>query len=246
VVIFVFLSNFSLVKRKSAWMIVGMVAIALLPHLLWQIRHGFPTLQYHLVSRSDGFVPGNIWNYLYSQVLVAGPLVAPLVLYFSLSCKPSDLFDRSLKFTLVGFLVFFFVSSLRDHIEAHWTAAAFVPLIALAHTALSRHRKAAKWLTGLALPSLLLILFLRTIVAFDRIPDPIKRLDEFNGWRQWQDKRNSRRQRRPSEQIPVRRCTPITGILFQKNVFARKNQYTLWEFEDSLTGQPVMLVVRTG
>jgi hypothetical protein len=247
VVIFVFLSNLSLVKRKSAWLIVGLVTLVLLPHVLWQIRHGFPTLQYHLVSRSDGFVPGNIWNYLFSQVLVAGPLVAPLVLYFSLTFKPSGLFDRSLKFTLVGFLVFFFVSSFRDHIEAHWTAAAFVPMIVLAHTALSRQKKAAKWLTGLALPSLLLILFLRTIVAFDRIPDPLKRLDEFNGWRKWagriKETAGGRKVAFLNKYQFAAKYTFYTGDFSctVNDVFARKNQYTLWQFEDSLTGQPVML-----
>jgi len=219
----------------------------MVPHLLWQIRQGFPTLQYHLVSRSDGFVPGNVWNYLYSQVLVAGPLVAPLVLYFSLSFKPAGLFDRSLKFTLVGFLVFFFLSSFRDHIEPHWTAAAFVPMIVLAHTALSRHKKAAKWLTGLALPSLLLILFLRTIVAFDRIPDPLKRLDEFNGWRQWagriKETAGGRKVAFLNKYQFAAKYTFYTGDFScsVNDVFARKNQYTLWEFEDSLTGQPVML-----
>jgi hypothetical protein len=247
VVIFVFLSNLSLVKRKSAWLIVGMVALAMVPHLLWQIRQGFPTLQYHLVSRSDGFVPGNIMNYLYSQVLVAGPLVAPLVLYFSLSRKPSGLFDRSLKFTLAGFLVFFFVSSFRDHIEAHWTAAAFVPMIVLAHTALSRHKKAAKWLTGLALPSVLLILLLRTIVAFDRIPETLKRLDEFNGWRQWagriKETADGRKVAFLNKYQFAAKYTFYTGDFSctVNDVFARKNQYTLWEFEDSLTDQPVML-----
>lgn len=247
VVIFVFLSNLSLVKRKSAWMIVGMVTLVLLPHVIWQIRHGFPTLQYHLVSRSDGFVPGNIWNYLFSQVLVAGPLVAPLVLYFSLTFKTSGLFERSLKFTLVGFLVFFFMSSFRDHIEAHWTAAAFVPMIVLAHTALSRQKKAAKWLTGLALPSVLLILFLRTIVAFDGIPDSLKRLDEFNGWRKWagriKETAGGRKVAFLNKYQFAAKYTFYTGDFSctVNDVFARKNQYTLWEFEDSLTGQPVML-----
>jgi hypothetical protein len=247
VVIFVILSNLSLVKRKSAWMIVGMVALAMLPHLMWQIRHGFPTLQYHLISRSDGFVPDNIWNYLYSQVLVAGPLVAPLVLYFSLSYKPTGLFDRSLKFTLVGFLVFFFLSSFRDHIEAHWTAAAFVPMIVLAHTALSRHKKAAKWLTGLAISSLLLIFFLRAIVAFDRIPDTLKRLDEFNGWKQWacriKETAGGKKVAFLNKYQFAAKYTFYTGDFScsVNDVFARKNQYTLWESEDSLAGQPVML-----
>jgi hypothetical protein len=247
VVIFVFLSNLSLVKRKSAWMIVGMVTLAMMPHLMWQIRQGFPTLQFHLVSRSDGFVPDNIWNYLYSQVLVAGPLVAPLVLYFSLFFKPANLFDRSLKFTLVGFLVFFFISSFRDHIEAHWTAAAFVPMIVMAHTALSRHKKAAKWLTGLALPSVLLIFFLRSIVAFDGVPQSLKRLDEYNGWKQWanviKETAGGRKVAFLNKYQFAAKYTFYTGDFScsVNDVFARKNQYTLWEFEDSLAGQPVML-----
>ena len=247
VVIFVFLSNLSLVKRKSAWMIVGMVTLAMLPHLLWQFRHGFPTLQYHLVSRSDGLVPGNIWNYLYSQVLVAGPLVAPLVLYYSLSYKPAGLFDRSLKFTLVGFLIFFFLSSFRDHIEAHWTAAAFIPMIVMAHTALSRNKKAVKWITALAFPSMLLILLLRTMVAFDRIPGPLKRIDEYNGWKQWaegiKETAGHRKVAFLNKYQFAAKYTFYTGDFSctVNDVFARKNQYTLWEFEDSLTGQPVML-----
>jgi hypothetical protein len=228
-------------------MIVGIVTLAMIPHLLWQFRNGFPTLQYHLVSRSDGFDPGNIFNYLYSQVLIAGPLVAPLVLYFSLSCKPAGLFDRSLKFTLVGFLVFFFLSSFRDHIEAHWTAAAFVPMIVMAHTALSKNKKAAKWLTALALPSLLLILLLRTMVAFDRIPDPLKHLDQFNGWKQWAGKiketAGGKKVAFLNKYQFAAKYTFYTGDFScsVNEVFARKNQYTLWEFEDSLAGQPVML-----
>jgi hypothetical protein len=247
VVILVFLSNLSLVKRKSAWMIVGMVTLALLPHLVWQIRHGFPTLQYHLISRSEGFVPDNIWNYLYSQVLVAGPLVAPLVLYFSLAYKPAGLFERSLKYTMIGFLVFFFVSSFRDHIEAHWTAAAFVPMIAMAHTAISRHIKAVKWLSGLAIPSVLLIFFLRAIVAFNGIPASLKKLDEFNGWKQWareiKETACGRRVAFLNKYQFAAKYTFYTGDFScsVNDVFARKNQYTLWEFEDSLAGQPVML-----
>jgi len=246
VVVFVFLSNLSLVKRKSAWMIVGLVMLAMVPHLMWQIRHGFPTLQYHLVSRSDGFVPDNIWNYLYSQVLVAGPLVAPLVLYFSLSSKPAGLFDRSLRFTLAGFLVFFFLSSFRDHIEAHWTAAAFVPMIIMAHSALSRHKQAAKWLTALALPSILLILFLRTIIAFDMVPDSLKRLDEYNGWKQWagviKETAGGKNVAFLNKYQFAAKYTFYAGDFScsVSDVFARKNQYTLWEFEDSLAGQPVM------
>ena len=247
VVIFVLLSNFSLVKRKSAWIMIGLVALAMVPHLIWQIRHDFPTFQYHLVSRSSGFDPENILNYIYSQVLIAGPLIAPLVLYYSLSGKPTGLFERSLKFTLVGFLVFFFLSSFRDHMEAHWTAAAFVPLIALAHTSISGHEKAAKWVHNLAIPSLILLVVLRFLVAFDRIPYPLKYLDEFNGWKQWaatiKKTANGREVAFLNKYQYAAKYTFYTGDISCSinDVFARKSQYNLWDFEDSLAGKPVML-----
>jgi hypothetical protein len=164
-----------------------------------------------------------------------------------MSFTPVDVFDRALKFTLVGFLVFFFLSSFRDHIEAHWTAAAFVPMIAMAHTALSRNAKAAKWLTGLALPSILLIFFLRIIIAFDRVPAPLKKLDEYNGWKQWagliKETAGGKKVAFLNKYQFAAKYTFYTGDFScsVNDVFARKSQYNLWEFEDSLAGQPVLL-----
>jgi hypothetical protein len=247
VVLFVFLSNPSLAKRKSAWMVVGLVTLAMVPHLMWQIKHSFPTLQYHLVSRSDGFVPGNILNYLYSQLLVTGPLIAPLVLYFSLSFKPGDRFERSLKFTLIGFLVFFFLSSSRDHIEAHWTAAAFVPMIIMAHVTISGREKAKKWLIGLAIPSVILILTLRAMVAFDRVPDSLRRIDEFNGWKQWAQEiktiADGRQVAFMNKYQFASKYNFYTGdnSCAVNDAMARRNQYNIWNWEDSLAGKPVML-----
>jgi hypothetical protein len=248
VVFFVFLSNLSLVKRKSAWMMTGLVVLAMIPHLLWQIRHGFPTFQYHLVSRSDGFDPENILNYLYSQLLIAGPLIAPLVLYFSLFKKSEDLFGRSLKFTLVGFLVFFFLSSFRDHIEAHWTAAAFIPMIVMAHASISRHENAAKWTRNLAIPSIILIVAIRIMVAFNLVPDFLKPLDEFNGWKQWaKEIKLSAGDKKVvflNKYQYAAKYSYYTGdFSFSMNdVFARKNQYNLWKLDDTLAGKTVLLL----
>lgn len=247
VVIFVLLSDLSLLKRKSAWVVVGLAALAMVPHLVWQIRYGFPTFRYHLVTRPDGFELENIFNYLYSQVLIAGPLIAPLILYHSFSYKPKDQLERSLMFTWIGFLVFFFLSSFRDHMEAHWTAAAYVALIVLAQASIGPNPLAMKWLRRLAIPSAVLLLGLRFIVAFDLIPYPLKFLDEFNGWKEWAATVNGKAGGK--EVIFINKYQFAAKYSFYtgdiscsvSDVFARKSQYDLWHFEDSLAGKPVML-----
>ncbi|MBN2272749.1 MAG: glycosyltransferase family 39 protein [Bacteroidales bacterium] len=247
VIIFVFLSNLSLIKRKSAWFMVALVVAAMIPHLIWQIRHEFPTFRYHLITRSDGFEFENIINYLYSQVLIAGPLIAPLILYYALSGKSTGIFERSLKFTVIGFLVFFFLSSFRDHIEAHWTAAAYVPLMVLAHKPLSRHDKAVRWLRNLAVPTIILIMVMRIMAAFNGVPYPVKYLDEFNGWKVWAEEIKQTAKGRAviflNKYQFAAKYTFYTGdnSCSVNGVFARKSQYNLWNFEDSLAGKPVML-----
>ena len=247
VVVFVLLSDLSLLKRKSAWIVVGLVALAMVPHLNWQIQHGFPTLRYHLVTRPDGFDPENIINYLYSQFLIAGPLIAPLVFYYTFSYKPKDKFERSLMFTWTGFLFFFFLASFRDHIEAHWTAAAYMAMIILMQASLITHQKAVKWLRNLAIPSIILLVALRFIVAFDLIPFPLKYLDEFNGWKEWaetvKEKAAGRKVVFLNKYQFAAKYSFYTGDLScsVNDVFARKSQYNLWNFEDSLVGKPVML-----
>jgi len=132
VIAFILLSNINLVKRKSFWLAVIVVIIAMTPHLFWQIRNHFPTFRYHLVSRTSGFDPINIIKYIYNQILIAGPLVAPILLFFAIKRKPGDLFEKALKYILIGFYAFFFISSFRGHIEAQWTASAFPAMLMLA------------------------------------------------------------------------------------------------------------------
>jgi 4-amino-4-deoxy-L-arabinose transferase-like glycosyltransferase len=50
---FTVLSNPGIFKRKTFWLAVILAVIILLPHLFWQINHGFPTLQYHLSDRGS-------------------------------------------------------------------------------------------------------------------------------------------------------------------------------------------------
>ncbi len=247
VIAFVWFSNISLVKRKSFWIAVGVAVTAMIPHLLWQISHHFPTFRYHLVSRSSGFEFINIIKYLYNQLLIAGPLIAPILLFFALKRKPADLFEKALKFIFIGFYAFFFISSFRGHIEAHWTASAFPAILILALQEVNSNKKIIKWIRILAIPSMALFFSLRFIAASGQVPDFLKYADEFNEWDTWAEKvkeaAGGKKVAFLNKYQFAAKYTFYTGdtACSINTTFARKNQYDLWNLDDALNNKNVFL-----
>ncbi len=247
VIAFVWLSNINLIKRKTFWLAVLVLAVAMIPHLFWQISHHFPTFRYHLVSRSSGFEAINIIKYIYNQILIAGPLIAPILLFFAIKRKPVDLFEKALKFILAGFYTFFFISSFRGHIEAHWTAAAFPALIILALQEINTNRNIVKWIRILAIPSMLLFFSLRFIAATGLVPEFLKYADEFNQWDDWAYKVKETAAGKKvaflNKYQYAAKYTFYTGdtACSINTIFARKNQYDLWNLDEALYGKNVLL-----
>ena len=87
-------ANIKIARRFSFWIIPVLVFILLMPHLVWQIKHGYPTLEYHLVSRSSPYKFKHTVNYLYSQILIAGPIVSVIILYHAFRYKAFNTYDR--------------------------------------------------------------------------------------------------------------------------------------------------------
>jgi hypothetical protein len=247
VIAFVWLSNINLVNRKSFWLALVIVIIAMTPHLYWQIKNHFPTFRYHLVSRTSGFDTINIIKYVYNQILIAGPLIAPLLLFFSLKRKPADLFEKALKFILVGFYVFFFISSFRGHIEAHWTAAAFPAMLLLARQEINSNKNILKWLKILSVPSMMLFFSLRFIAATGLVPSFLKYADEFNEWNTWAEKvketAGGKKVAFLNKYQYAAKYTFYTGdtAISVNTTFARKNQYDLWHLDDAMYGKTLLL-----
>ena len=51
-VAFTVISNIKLFKRPSFWFIAALAVVLYIPHILWQITHGFPSVNYHLYERA--------------------------------------------------------------------------------------------------------------------------------------------------------------------------------------------------
>ncbi len=139
--VFIILSNLKLLFRPTFYL-VGILALVLYaPHLYWQYSNDFPSFQYHLTDRVTvrewWFVP----EYLLNQVAIYNPLlwlvIVPLlkndiVKFFTSKSQLPD-FHRTLYFIAFGFLIFFFLVSLRfRHIEPQWTVLIVFPIIILA------------------------------------------------------------------------------------------------------------------
>lgn len=48
IILFTLLSNFSLLKKRQAWMAAGIAILLFLPHLWWQYQHNWISIRYHL------------------------------------------------------------------------------------------------------------------------------------------------------------------------------------------------------
>ncbi len=249
ILFFTFFANIKIARRKSFWIIPALIAMFMLPHLFWQIRNNFPTLEYHLVTRSSVYKFDHTINFLYSQILIAGPLVAVIILFKAFTFRTSSVFERILKVNLAGIFFFFFLSSFKGHVEAHWTAIAFIPLLVLSYNGISRSSVALKWINWLLIPSILLFILIRISLIVEILPKTIQPVREVFDWQEWANELDSIAGNRQvvfvnSFQRPSK-YTYYTGGKFAtslNNIYYRKNQFDLWPFEDSVQHKRVLLV----
>jgi hypothetical protein len=247
IIFFTILSDWKLILRKTFWVIVAVAIILYLPHIIWQVNNDFVSFQYHLISRNDPFQPRQILEYLGNQLLVTGPFVGVLLLFLSFARRPADAYERMLKFNLIGFFGFFFLSSVRGHVEPHWTAAAFPPMIVLGMLNLKRYPGLRKWIRYLGLASIPVILVIRSylIVDFLPLPDNVARL--FHGKETWAKQIEEVAGDRPVVFLNRFQAPSVYWFYTHKpahtrnSIHYRRNQYDVLDLEAELQGKEVLL-----
>lgn len=185
----VVLSNLKLLRRKSFWFIVVVSIVLLFPHVLWQYNNDWPSIRYHLFERSpEAYTFGQTIHYIFSQLIIPGPIIGIFLLYYSFRYSPRDSFEKSLKFILVGTYVFFLLMSFRTRIEANWTVAAIIPMVYLAYYGSISNLKARRFLRYSFIISLPIIIFFRIYLIFDFFPNISNHNPEFHKWDKWAEK----------------------------------------------------------
>ena len=247
IIFFTILSDWKLILRKTFWVIVAVAVILYLPHIIWQVKNNFVSFQYHLISRNDPFQPRQILEYLGNQLVVTGPFVGVLLLFLAFARPAKDAYERMLKFNLIGFFGFFFLSSVRGHVEPHWTAAAFPPMIVLAMLNLNSYPGLRKWVRVLGLASIPVILVIRLYLIVEILPMPVHVSRMFHDKDKWVKEIGEVAGDRPVVFMNKYQYPSLYWFYNRKPAFThntviyRRNQSDVWSLEEELQGKQVLL-----
>lgn len=238
-----------LLFRPSAWLIVLVVTVLMVPHLWWQYLNDFPSIRYHFFDRSPTPYSVNFTlHYIGSELLVAGPLVGWLLYFAGVRVKVQSDWECALKWTFIGIFGFFLLSTFKGRVEAHWTLLGFVPLIPLAYRWLAANAKWRKIFLWLAVPNLALILLIRLFLVWDFLPGHQKFEEEYHSGPGWAAAIEEAVGNRPVIFLNSYQQASIyafyTGNLTHSlnSTNYRRNQYDLWPTEDAVHGQEVAVV----
>lgn len=249
IVFFTLLSNLKLFAKYQTYIVAAVALLLFSPHILWQVEHDLPSVQYHLFERNASEYKSRFTTeYILGQLALAGPIVGWLLLFAAFKYKSTSLSERALKFTMIGVYIFFLISTFKGRVEANWTVPAFVGLIVLSHQYLNDRVNAQKWLYRLLPVTLILVLVARVFMAapIDRVPSISK--DEFHGNEEWVAEVKSKANGLPvvftnSYQSPSKNMFYSGNISLGLNTPRyRRNNYNFWPIEDSLIGKNVIVI----
>ena len=151
-------------------------------------------------------------------------------------------FERGLRFILIGFFFFFWLMAFRGHVEPHWTIVCVIPAVVLVYRKALVDDKLRKYIKWFVLPSLLLVLALRILLTTSLA-------DRF-GYH------GKEAYYHAIEQVAGDYPVVFQGSFQQpalyhyftgkesaalRSYYDRKTQYDLWQFDKAWIGNPVFV-----
>lgn len=240
VIAFAVIGNWRLLRDGKAWAAVGLAALLMIPHLLWQINNGWPSFTYHLLSRAEAYRPLYTLEFLPNQWAVFNPIVWALMLWLGgKAILHGDAFRRSLGATVIGFQAFFLLMSFRGHVEPHWTVVTAIPAIFIIgeDTLRLKGRVIIKWTLCVCVG---LVLIARVVLMLDILPPQTG----LSGKQAQMAQIHAEAQGLPvvfdgSFQTPsLYRFYYDDQAVLVRNMYDRYTQYDLLHLERNLIGQP--------
>ena len=256
------LSNLKLLKDGKFWVACLMAMALLAPHIIWQVQADFPSLRYHLAGRNEAFRWSYFLEYLPNQLLIFNPFTLGAVVYVLCTdsrhrttqrrkCFAFDevndmhshlVFERGLKFILIGFFFFFWLTSFRGHVEPHWTIVCVIPIVVLVYRKALTDEKLKRYVKIAILPSLLLIVAMRILIL-----TPLSNRFGYHG--------------KQNYYLAIEKVADDHPVVFQgsfqepalyhyftgkesatlRSYYDRKTQYDLWQFDKDWTDKQVFV-----
>jgi hypothetical protein len=247
---FVLLSNLKLLTNKYTYVAGAVCLVLFAPHLYWQYKHNFPSIQFHLFERNaSSYKFAFTTEYILGQIAFAGPVVGWLLLWAAFMYRPLTAVERAMKYSLIGIYISFLISTYKGRVEANWTIAAFIPLMVLSHRYLVQHYKWQKWVYSSIPVTLVLVLAIRLYLMSWFPPVSWIKRNEFHDNRKWTNEIHQQAGNLPVVFINTyQRASKYwfyTGIpAFSMNSPSyRRNNFNMWPIEDSLIGKTVYMNV---
>ncbi len=246
-VFFTVLSNLNLLRVFKFYVACILTTVLFMPHIVWQYTHGFPSLQYHLIERNaSSYDISFTLDYLGGQLLLFGPLLGWLIIYYACICPIQHTFERALKFSLIGVLVFFMISTFKGRVEANWTVMLFTPAVILAHQTIKRKGWKGRVFLYTLPVTLLLVLVTRVYMVWNFMPG-VEIRPEIHNNKEWTGKIAAVAGERPvvflnSYQLPSKYMFYTGHLSYSLNSrYSRRSQYNFWDTEKQLWGKEVLV-----
>ena len=243
VLLFTVVANPKLLRSGYFYFSLLVAALLFLPHLWWQYNHDFPTLRYHLSGRTGQWGFRHVGEYLSQQVVAIGPGL----IFLPFVCKANDVFERTLKFIIIGTFVFFLLSAFKTFVHFHWTSIALYPLLYFAVRYYHQPGK-KRFFQWLIIPFAVLFFIARFLLMVPLIRNMHVGEDYYHGRKTWAKEVADLAGNRPlfmpnnlREASLYSYYTGKMGVTFY-NRPEKKSQYELWGYEDSLQEKEVFVV----
>ncbi len=182
-------------RKQLLFYLIPLGALALfVPHLIWQHNHDWVSFRFHLFNRDlVDYNPVWIVYFIGGQLLLLLPL---LLLSWQSGWKRSalDSFQKTMLHFSLAFFSFLLLLSLRNQVEANWSALAYAPLLIVSYKSIET-LNFKKILAVTALP-ILCILFVRIELIAGQFKDKVNLNFKYAYYKNWaltiQEKANGR------------------------------------------------------
>ncbi len=183
IIFFVLLSNLKVLKDYKIW-ITSIVTILLFsPHLYWQFDNNFPSFKYHLLERSSRrYRIDFTTNHFLNLIAIIGFTFPIVYTAFYKRFKVKNPFEKALRYIVLGFAIFFFFSSFKNHVQAQWILPISVSLIIITFYFLIENKRFLKSFKILAFITILFVCILRFVMINDGI---LPKQFEMHGNKKW-------------------------------------------------------------
>jgi hypothetical protein len=245
IVFFVIISNFKLMRDPRLWLASLLALVLYIPHLYWQWANDFPSLRFHLVERGNRVYKLEHTLMHFVNVMVIVGITFPIMYKaFFKGQKTKNSFHRGLNFIIWGFIIFFFLSTFKGHVQAQWILAIIIPLILITVPFLIENEKSRKWFVYLAC-----INFAVMVIARIQLVTPIFPLKmETHGNEEWANELKEKTQGQQKVFINSYRHTSAYWFYtrekayYLKNYSGRNNHFLLLQKGKDISADEIALI----